>query len=55
MDDNAIQVIDLEFPAVVKAVSVFKDDMHYIFLNTAISDELREIALQEELMRTRTK
>lgn len=55
MDDNNIQVIDLEFPAVVKAVSVFKDDMHYIFLNTAISDELREIALQEELMRTRTK
>ena len=52
MDDNSIQVIDLEFPAVVKAVSVFKDNIHYIFLNTAISDELRECALQEELQRT---
>lgn len=52
MDDNTIQVIDLEFPSTVKAVSVFKDGIHYIFLNTAISSELRECALQEELQRT---
>lgn len=55
MDDINIQVINLEFPDVVKAVSVFKDNIHYIFLNSAISEELREEALNEELQRTFTK
>ncbi len=49
MDDNAIQVINLEFPSIVKSASVFKDGIHYIFLNASLSDELRNSALQEEL------
>ncbi len=51
MDVENIQIISCEFPATVKAVSVFKGDKHYIFLNTLLSDELKEIALNEEKAR----
>ncbi len=51
MDVENIQIISCEFPATVKAVSVFKEDMHYIFLNSILSEELKEMALNEEKAR----
>ncbi len=54
MDVENITTVLCEFPATVKAVSVFKDNMHYIFLNSLLSDELKEIALNEEKARTYT-
>ncbi len=54
MDVENIKTILCEFPTTVKAVSVYKDNMHYIFLNSLLSDELKEIALNEEKARTYT-
>ncbi len=54
MDVENIKTILCEFPATVKAVSVFKNNMHYIFLNSLLSEELMEIALNEEKSRAYT-
>lgn len=51
MDDNNIQVYYLEFPGRIKGLSVFENEIHYIFLNSALSEDLKEIALREELQR----
>lgn len=55
MDDFEVQIIDLELPSSLSGASVFDGKTHYIFLNTAVSEELRRIALSIELQRTDTK
>lgn len=51
MDEFNVQIIDVELPSSLSGASVFENKVHYIFLNTAVSEELRQLALNTELQR----
>lgn len=52
MDEFQVEIISTEnFPPGLSGASVFKDKIHYIFINTTLSPELQTEALAAEQSR----
>lgn len=52
MDEFQIEIISTDkLPPGLSGASVFKDKIHYIFINTALSPELQTAALAAEQSR----
>lgn len=51
--DFVIEVIRTKLPLTVGGASAFSGGVHYIFINTDVSEELQKIALEKETQRTK--
>jgi hypothetical protein len=52
MDDFDVQIIPTEsLPPGISGASAFVEKIHYIFINVNLSEELQQLALQQEQVR----
>lgn len=51
MDEFPIEIEELDFPKKVGAISVFKDEVHWIFVNRNLNCKQKEAIIEEEKLR----